>query len=193
MKYDYGTQWQNTLQIQCFYALTAATWKDKAETVISNYANFTVIESHQSSYFAITSLILLQGRDGTFGHSSKVIAFEYKKARFSPSTRVWWVEMWARNISNEIFQFVLYFLHISMARKTKKKQKNTRLPLISFRLTLHFIYAAADKADAYKFYRCFFLSLFCFFPFATKIWDNRSRERLNGFSWNFYQTIAGKM
>ena len=24
-------------------------------------------------------------------------------------------------------------------------------------------------------------------------WDNRSRERLNGFSWNFYQTIAGKM
>ena len=31
------------------------------------------------------------------------------------------------------------------------------------------------------------------FPFATKISDNRSRERLNGFSWNFYQTIAGKM
>ena len=39
------------------------------------------------------------------------------------------------------------------------------------------------------FYRCFFL----LFPFATKIPDNRSRERPNGFSWNFYQTIAGKM
>ena len=34
---------------------------------------------------------------------------------------------------------------------------------------------------------------FLLFPFATKIPDNRSRERLNGFSWNFYQTIAGKM
>jgi len=33
---------------------------------------------------------------------------------------------------------------------------------------------------------------FLLFPFATKILDNRSRERLNGFSWNFYQTIAGK-
>jgi len=34
---------------------------------------------------------------------------------------------------------------------------------------------------------------FVFFRFATKIPDNRSRERLNGFSWIFYQTIAGKM
>ena len=35
-----------------------------------------------------------------------------------------------------------------------------------------------------------------FFPSATKIPkipDNHSRERLNGFLWNFYQTIAGKM
>ena len=40
---------------------------------------------------------------------------------------------------------------------------------------------------------CFFLFFFLLFPFTTKIPDNRSRERLNGFSWNFYQTIAGKM
>ena len=38
----------------------------------------------------------------------------------------------------------------------------------------------------------FLLFVFCFFPFATKIPDNRSRERLNGFSWNLYQMIAGK-
>jgi len=49
-------------------------------------------------------------------------------------------------------------------------------------------YATADEADAYMFYRCFFLFfvfvLFCFllFPSVTKIPDNRSRERLNGFS-----------
>ena len=41
-------------------------------------------------------------------------------------------------------------------------------------------YATADEADAYMFYRCFFL--FLLFPFAAKIPDNRSRERLNGFS-----------
>jgi len=35
---------------------------------------------------------------------------------------------------------------------------------------------------------CFFLLFFC----PPKIWDNRSRERLNRFSWNFYQTIPGK-
>jgi len=42
---------------------------------------------------------------------------------------------------------------------------------------------------------CFTDVFFVFlpFPFAIKIPDNRSRERLNGFSWNFYQTIAGKM
>jgi len=38
---------------------------------------------------------------------------------------------------------------------------------------------------------------FCFFPrfflSTTKIPDNCSRERLNGFSWNFYQTIPGKI
>jgi len=42
---------------------------------------------------------------------------------------------------------------------------------------------------------CFTDVFFCFlpFPFATKIPDNRSWERLNGYSGNFYQTIAGKM
>jgi len=34
---------------------------------------------------------------------------------------------------------------------------------------------------------------FLFFSVRQKIWDNRSREQLNGFSWNFYQTIAGYM
>jgi len=40
-----------------------------------------------------------------------------------------------------------------------------------------------------------FFLFFCFllFPSATKIPDNRSREQVNGFSWNFYQTIVGKM
>jgi len=60
-----------------------------------------------------------------------------------------------------------------------------------------FVYATADEADAYMFYRCFFvfflfLFFFCF-SVRQKIWDNRSRERLNGFFWNFYQMIAGKM
>ena len=31
-----------------------------------------------------------------------------------------------------------------------------------------------------------------FFFRPPKLWDNRSRERLNGFSWNFHQTIWGK-
>jgi len=48
------------------------------------------------------------------------------------------------------------------------------------------IYATADEEDAYMLYRCFFLSLFCFFfvffPSVKKIPDNPSRERLNGFS-----------
>jgi len=35
--------------------------------------------------------------------------------------------------------------------------------------------------------------VFLFFFVRQKIPDNRSPERLNGFSWNFYQTIAGKM
>jgi len=60
-------------------------------------------------------------------------------------------------------------------------------------LIVIFIYATADEADAYMFYRCFCLFFFRFFPSVTKIPDNRSRERLNGFSWNFYQTIAGKV
>jgi len=40
------------------------------------------------------------------------------------------------------------------------------------------VYATADEADAYMFDRCFFL----FFSVRHKIPDNRSRERLNGFS-----------
>jgi len=40
---------------------------------------------------------------------------------------------------------------------------------------------------------CFLLFAFCSFSVRHKIPDNRSRERLNGFSWNFYQTIAGAM
>ena len=60
----------------------------------------------------------------------------------------------------------------------------------------HLIYATADEADAYMFYRCFFSVFsvfFLFFSVRQKIPDNRFRERLKGFSWNFYQTIAGKM
>jgi len=61
-------------------------------------------------------------------------------------------------------------------------------------LIQYLIYATADEADAFMFYRCFFLFfLFSVFSVRQKIPDNRSRERLNGFSWNFYQTIAGKM
>jgi len=57
-----------------------------------------------------------------------------------------------------------------------------------FSVSLQFIYATADEADAYI---CLTDVFFVFlpFPFATKIPDNRSRERLNGFSWNFYQMI----
>ena len=35
-----------------------------------------------------------------------------------------------------------------------------------------------------------FFCIFLFFFRPSKIWDNRSRERLNGFLWNFYQTIG---
>ena len=38
----------------------------------------------------------------------------------------------------------------------------------------------------------FFVVFFVFFR-PSKIWDNRSRERLNGFSWNFHQTIGGNV
>jgi len=43
--------------------------------------------------------------------------------------------------------------------------------------------------------RIYVLQMFFLFFFrpSQKIPDNRSRERLNGFSWNSYQTIAGKM
>ena len=61
--------------------------------------------------------------------------------------------------------------------------------ILSFKFITSFIYATADEAIAYMFYRCFF----AFFLGPSKKWENRSRERLNGFSWNYYQTIAGKM
>ena len=54
------------------------------------------------------------------------------------------------------------------------------------------IYATADEADAYMFYRCFFLFFFVFFRPSQK-YQTTVLEQLNGFSWNFYQTIAGKM
>jgi len=56
------------------------------------------------------------------------------------------------------------------------------------------IYTTADEAVLYMFYRCFFLFFvfFCFFC-PPKLWDNRSREQLNGFSWNFYETIPGNL
>jgi len=41
------------------------------------------------------------------------------------------------------------------------------------------IYATADEAVAYMFYRCFLPFVF---SVHQKIWDNRSWERLNGFS-----------
>jgi len=60
-------------------------------------------------------------------------------------------------------------------------------------IQLKLIYATADEAAAvpYMFYRWFFVFFVLFF--RPQKWDNRSRERLNGFSWNFYQTILGKM
>jgi len=100
------------------------------------------------------------------------------------------------NISNDNNFFINY---------DTEKSKIYLLRVYSFRDAKYFwhrlevwlIYATADEADAYMFYSCFFsvffLFFFCFFPVRKKIWDNRSRERLNGFSCNFYQTIPGKM
>ena len=39
----------------------------------------------------------------------------------------------------------------------------------------------------------FFLFFFVIFFRPPKLWDNRSRERLNGVSWNFHQTIGGNV
>ena len=46
---------------------------------------------------------------------------------------------------------------------------------------LSIIYATTDEAYVLQIFFGFFL-LFSFFPFATKIPDNRSWEQLNGFS-----------
>jgi len=55
-----------------------------------------------------------------------------------------------------------------------------------------FVYATADEAVAYMFTDVFVFFLFFFVFFRPqKIWNNRSRDRLNGFSWNFHQTIGG--
>ena len=63
--------------------------------------------------------------------------------------------------------------------------QNTSLmvtPIIKLNITLAItetvIYATADEADAYMFYRCFF----AFSVRHKKIPDNRSWKRLNGFS-----------
>jgi len=47
-------------------------------------------------------------------------------------------------------------------------------------------------ADVFLFFFVFWFLFFVFFR-PSKIWDNRSRERLNRFSWNFYQTIGGNV
>ena len=43
------------------------------------------------------------------------------------------------------------------------------------------------------FFFVFFGFFFCYFFRPPKLWDNRSRERLNGVSWNFHQTIGGNV
>jgi len=48
------------------------------------------------------------------------------------------LEMWAWNISNEIFQFVLYFLKYFDGQKNKTK--NTKLSLISFCFTAFYYF-----------------------------------------------------
>ena len=81
---------------------------------------------------------------------------------------------------------------ITSAPLPASSQISDRLSLMR-QVTMHSrFYATADEADAYMFYRFFLFFLF-FFSVRQKIWDNRSRERLNGFSWNFYQTIPRKM
>ena len=74
--------------------------------------------------------------------------------------------------------------HYDMRRWQKKSSHDKQV----YRL----IYASAPlgAANAYMFYRCCF---FCFFSVRQKTSDNRSRERLNGFSWNFYQTMGGNV
>jgi len=58
---------------------------------------------------------------------------------------------------------------------------DVKMHVLSHTTFLWFIYATADEADAYMFYRCFFLFFFAFSIRHKKL-DNRSWERLNGFS-----------
>jgi len=53
------------------------------------------------------------------------------------------------------------------------------------------IFATADEADAYVLQM--FFSVFIFFSVRHKNTRQPFSKRLNWFSWNFYQTIAGKM
>jgi len=65
--------------------------------------------------------------------------------------------------------------------------------------SLHFHSLTIPRSCCFTMRICFAYVFFCIFLFfvfvffrPSKIWDNRSRERLNEFSWNFYQTIVGK-
>jgi len=61
---------------------------------------------------------------------------------------------------------------------------------ISWKLDLH--YSRNDNEQLQAYMRKLFSVFFLFFFRPSKKYDNRSRERLNGFSLNFYQTIRGK-
>jgi len=60
-----------------------------------------------------------------------------------------------------------------------------------------FIYASADEADAYMFYRCCFLFFFAFCFFALSVCHKNTRQPFSGTAerifMKLYQPIAGKM
>jgi len=74
-------------------------------------------------------------------------------------------------------------------RTMPKEPPNTQYPVLLdtadtsliFAVCVLFVYCSLSGV----YYSCYCL--------YKAIWDNRSRERLNGFSWNFYQTIPGKV
>jgi len=47
---------------------------------------------------------------------------------------------------------------------------------------LLFVYATADEADAYMFYRCFFLFFVCFFAFCFLLFSVRHKNTRQPFS-----------
>jgi len=94
----------------------------------------------------------------------------------------------------------VYLLHVVKQRKTPPTVRPTN--------TLNHSASNQHHFSSLPFWRCilhhlrnrlpvgggcvYVLQMFFFVFFRPpKIWDNRSRERLNGFSWNFYQTIGG--